>query len=155
MTGATDNNDFFEVQPNLAFGSDDNPSTLSYASGPAADALGLSQATRAQLSSPGGQHPSVPQFMHNVLLEHDQFGNPVHFGSFQTTDPRLETQLQAWALSQPGIDYEFLTTLASTRPAGFSTPVTDPAGSWSNAGASAPTWGTPPVSSVNWNIGHG
>ena len=52
--GATENNDFFEIQPNGVFGFDLNPSSLSYMSGTAADALGLSQASEAIDSSPGG-----------------------------------------------------------------------------------------------------
>jgi hypothetical protein len=155
LTGVTTPIDRLEVQPNLAYGYDYKPSTISYGSGPAADALGLSQAFGAILSPKGGQHPTIRYFMHNLLGEVDQNGQPVHFGTFQTTDPRLESQLAAWADSAEGMGYDFLTNISSTPPAGFSTPCTDPAGSWSDAGASAPTSGAPPASSANWNVGHG
>jgi hypothetical protein len=148
MAGATENNNWFQVQPNGAFGWNQNPSNLSYATGSVADVLGLSQASGARLSSPGGQHVSVASYMNDIIAnELDQFGNHVHFGSFQTNDPRqgLVDGLAAWADSPDGMGYEYIPTITTTRKAGRSTPITDPAGSWSDAGASAPTWGTPPA----------
>ena len=47
FVGGTENNDFFDVQPNGSFGFDNNPSSLSYMSGTAAAALGLTQASGA------------------------------------------------------------------------------------------------------------
>ena len=47
IIGATENNDFFDVSPNGDFGYDYNPSSLSYMSGTAAAALGLTQASGA------------------------------------------------------------------------------------------------------------
>ena len=48
IIGATANsNDFFDIMPNGSFGFDHNPSTLSYTSGTAAAALGLTQASGA------------------------------------------------------------------------------------------------------------
>ena len=49
--------------------------TPSFASGSAAGLLGLTQGSGAIDFSPGGQHPSIEQWMTNVLL-HDtnQFG---------------------------------------------------------------------------------
>ena len=139
--GATENNDFFEIQPNAVFGFDHNPSSLSYASGSAADALGLSQGFGAMLSSPGGQHESIAQYMDDLVNETDQYGNPVHFGSFQSTEPRLNAELVAWASSIPGYGHEFLDTNLTTPPAGSSLPAIDPAGSYSLAGASGPAPG--------------
>ena len=81
--GATENNDFFEIQPNGAFGFDQNPSSLSYMSGTAAAALGLTQASGAIDSTPGGQHPTTAQFMNNLVQNENN-----QFGSFQTTEPR-------------------------------------------------------------------
>jgi hypothetical protein len=142
MAGATQNNDFFQIQPNGAFGFNQNPSDLSYASGPVADALGLSQAFGARLSSPGGQHISVANYMDDIIQnETDQYGNPVRFGSFQTNDPRagLVQGLLDWANSADGLGYEFLSTITTTRTAGQSMPVTDPPGTHSDVGATAPT----------------
>ena len=99
-TGATQNNWFYEIQPNGAFGYDNNPSTLSFASGSAADLLGLSQAYGAMDSSPGGQHLSINKYMSNILTkETNQFGQPVQFDQLQTTDSRLTSLLSAWAQS--------------------------------------------------------
>jgi hypothetical protein len=148
FTGATQNNDFFEIQPNGAYGFDQTPSSLSYATGSAADSLGLSQASGAIDSSPGGQHMSLATFMNNVLTETNQFGQHVNFGTFQSTEPRLDTGLGAWANSPEGYGYEFLSTNTTTPPAGFSAPVLDPAGSYSPAGASAPTFGPGSLPSV-------
>ena len=76
IVGATANNDFFDVSPNGDFGYDHNPSSLSYMSGTAAAALGLTQASGAINSSPGGQQPSVSEFMNNLVQnENSQFGS--------------------------------------------------------------------------------
>jgi hypothetical protein len=140
IIGATQNNDFFEVDPQGAFGFDFNPSFLSYMSGTAAAALGLTQASGAIDSTPGGLHLSVPQFMNNLVQnETDQFGNPVHFGSFQTNILPDQKAFAAWAQSIGGYPYQFLTSNFTTPRAGSSLPVTDPAGTWSGPGASAPT----------------
>ena len=61
VVGATANRDYFDVQPNGAFGFDNNPSSLSYMSGSAADALGLSQASGALDSTPGGNRRRPPR----------------------------------------------------------------------------------------------
>ena len=131
-----DNNDFFDVQPNGYFGFDLNPSDLSYMSGTAAAALGLTQASGAIDSSPGGQHPTVAQFMNN-LVQHETN----QFGSFQSNIFRLDQALAAWAQSTDL--YQFLTTHLTTPRAGSSAPTTDPAGTFSPAGASAPTPAAP------------
>ena len=89
-------NDFYDIMPQGSFGFDSNPSTLSYASGTAADALGLTQASGAILSSPGGQHPSVAQFMDQVLQEAQSQG--LGFSSFQSDRPNLR---RIWRLG-PG-----------------------------------------------------
>jgi hypothetical protein len=142
--GRTENNEFFEVQPNGSFGFDNNPSILGYMTGTAADALGLSQASGAIPSSPGGQHPSIAQMMDNIIRnETNQFGNRVHFGSFQTNEPRLVPKLETWAASAAGDGYQFISSVSATPPAGSSLPVTDPTGTYSPAGASAPTLAAP------------
>ena len=117
---------------------------MSYVRGStAATELGLTQQSGAIDLSPGGQHESVAQYMDNVLNETNQFGQPVEFGSFQSTEPRLDANLAAWAQSIDGDGYQFLTSGLTTPPAGSSAPVTDPAGTYSPAGASAPTFASP------------
>jgi len=136
--GATENNDFMNVAPNGDFGFDFNPSSLSYMSGTAAAALGLTQASGAIDSSPGGQHPTTAQFMNDIVQ--NEYGQ---FGSLETNEPRTASALAAWAQSTDG--YRFIPTVAakSTPPAGASAPTKDPAGTWSPAGASAPTPAAP------------
>jgi hypothetical protein len=134
VTGLTANNSYFMIQPQGAAGFNQNPSTLSYASGTAADELRLSQGSSAIDSNLGGEHQSIANSIQGMINNLDQFGNPVHFGSFASLDPRLDTDLAAWIDSPPGIAYQLFTAHA---PAGQDHPVTDPLGSWSNAGASA------------------
>jgi hypothetical protein len=72
--GATANNDLFDVSTNNQFGYDNNPSTLSYMGGTAAAALGLTQASGAIDSTPGGQPPPPSAFMSNLVQnENGQF----------------------------------------------------------------------------------
>ena len=127
-----DNNNFLDVQPNGWFGFDNDPSDLSYMSGTAAAALGLTQASGAIDSSPGGQHPTTAQFMNNIVQNETN-----QFGSFQSNEPRFDQALAAWA-QKTGL-YQFLSTNLTTSRAGSSLPTTDPAGTWSGPGASAPT----------------
>jgi hypothetical protein len=144
MDGGQLTTDFFEIQPDGHDGFNYNPGSLSYMTGTAANALGLSQAAGAENASPGGQNISVANYMADIInRETDQYGNPVRFGSFMTNEPRLNTVLGEWADSSADMAYQLLTpaALRDTPPAGSSTPVTDPAGSWSHAGASSPTWG--------------
>jgi len=145
FVGETANNDFFDVEPNGDFGFNINPSSLSYMTATAAATLlGLTQASGAIDSSPGGQHLSRSQFMNNLVQnETNQFGQPVEFGSFQSTEPRLDTALAAWAQSPDGYGRQFIPSNATTPPAGSSAPTTDPAGTFSPAGASAPTPAAP------------
>ena len=136
IIGATENNDFFEIMPNGSFGFDQNPSSLSYASGTAAAALRLTQKREAIDSSPGGQEPTTAQYMDDTVSGYGQFG------SFETDIPRAAPALAAWAQST---GYKFIPTLAakSTPPAGSSLPTKDPAGTYSGRGASAPTPAAP------------
>ncbi len=90
---------FIEIAPNGAFGFDKDPSNLSYVSGTAATELGLTQASGAIDSSPGGQHPTFGHFMDEVLTWHNQYGNPIVFGSVETDSPGLDGELRAWAAS--------------------------------------------------------
>ena len=86
FVGETENNDFFEIQPNGFFGFDQNPSSLSYMSGTAADALGLTQASGAINSTPGGQHPTTAQYLNNIVQNETTSSANRQFGSFQTTE---------------------------------------------------------------------
>ena len=138
IIGATENNNSFNVSVNGAFGYDLDPSSLSYMSGTAATALGLTLADGAINSSPGGQAPSMAEFM-NSLVQNETS----QWGSFQSNTPKVDQNLEAWA--QP-TGYQFLTAFSATPPAGSSMPMTDPAGTYSPAGASAPTPATPPDS---------
>jgi Protein of unknown function (DUF3383) len=121
------NRDYFNVQPNGGFGYDLNPSSLSYMSGTAAAALGLTKASGALDSTPGGI-PSAAAYMNNLVQNENS-----QFGSFQATwtplaqeDPAYLGDLAAWAQSTGG-PYQFLSqSIGDTPPAGSSMPTTDP-----------------------------
>jgi hypothetical protein len=136
ITGATENNDFFDVTPNGEFGYDNNSGSLSFMSGTAAAALGLTQASGAIDSSPGGLHVSPAQVMNLIVQTEDS-----QFGSFQSNNG-FRPGLAAWAQSTDGV-YTFLGQTTDTLPAGSSLPTTDPAGTYSGPGASAPTPAAP------------
>ena len=113
--------------------------------GTAAGALGLTQASGAFVSSPGQIVTDPSAWMNNfVQNESDQFG------SFQTDwqqlaqlAPEQQDALEAWAQSTGG-QFQFLQNYTgSTPPAGSSTATVDPAGTYSGAGASAPTLAQP------------
>ena len=135
--GATSQRNFFEFQPNGQFGYDYNPSTLSYMSGTAAAALGLTLASGALDSITGGAPPPAAVFMNNLVQ--NEYGQ---FGSYQATwqtlaelDPKYLNDLAAWAQSTGDL-YTFLNQWTNTTPqAGSSTPMTDPAGTYSGPGA--------------------
>ncbi len=132
IIGATENNDFFDVSPNGAFDYNNNSSSLSYASGTAAAALGLTQESGA-IDSPGGQRQSPSEFMNNLVQNESS-----RFSSFQSNFPRATQGLEAWAQSSDR-PYTFSGQTTTTTPAGSSLPTTDPAGTYSGPGASAPT----------------
>ena len=144
-------------------------------SGTAAAALGLTQASGAIDSSPGGQHPTTAQFMNNIVQNETN-----QFGSFQSQ--RFPSLRRLWrlGLSRLTVIGSYPTSTANhpagriertdhrsgrahtVRP-GASAPtpaapgtiyrspgrpllaaeITDPAGSYSLAGASAPTLAQP------------
>ena len=139
--GATGERNFFEIQPNGQFGYDYNPSTLSFASGAVADELGLTQASDALDSSPGGALQSASVFMNNLVQnEYSQFGSyQATWETLAQLDPQYLGDLAAWAPSTGDL-YTFLNQWTNTTsPAGSSLPTTDPAGTYSGPGASAPT----------------
>jgi hypothetical protein len=130
IIGATANRDYFEVQPNPDFGFDHDPSSLSYAGGTAAAALGLTQASGALDSTPGGQQTSAAAFMNNLVQnENGQFGSfQATWGQLAQEDPEFLGDLAAWAQSTGSL-YQFLSEYTATTPtAGLSTRTPDPAG---------------------------
>jgi hypothetical protein len=139
IIGATANNDFFDVAPTGSFGFDHNPSSLSYMSGTAATALGLTQESGAINSSPGGQQPTASEFMNNLVQNEDsQFSSFQNMMGSASAGPKYIANLAAWAQSSDG--YRFLSkSTSNTPPAGSSAPTTDPAGTYSGPDASAPT----------------
>ena len=73
LHGPTAKHDFLEVSVGGEYGFDQSPSSLSFATGSAADLLGLSNSgtggppgTRAMDSSPGGQRVSILQMMETL-----------------------------------------------------------------------------------------
>ncbi len=96
--------------------------------GTAAAALGLTQASGALVSTPGGESTSAAAFMNNLVQNENS-----QFGSFQAAWPQLAQEdpeylgdLAAWAQSTDG-RYQFLSQYTgATPPAGSSTG--DPSG---------------------------
>ena len=104
IIGATENNDFFEIMPNGSFGFDQNPSSLSYASGTAAAALRLDAKEGSDeciARRPGADDGAV----HGRHRERVRRGRP-----FETDIPRAAPALAAWA---PSDGYKFIPTLAA------------------------------------------
>ena len=141
ITGATGNTGYFSIQQNGYFNW--NAASLTYASGTAAAALDLTKASGAWLQTPGENITSESAFMSMVEAE-----DP-NFGSFQATwpqlaaaDPAAQEALEEWAQSTNG-QFQFLNDTSTAPPAGLSTATTDPAGTWSGAGASSPTPAAP------------
>ena len=143
ITGDTANRGYFSIQQNGDFNF--NSSSLTYATGSAAAALGLTQAAGASLSPVGTSITSASAFLNNLVqTENGQFG------SFQSTWQQL-------ALSRPnkrpryrrGLSPRTVsinsckTRTSNTPPAGASTPTIDPAGTCSGPGASLPTPAAP------------
>ena len=118
---------FFEIQPNGQFGYDYNASTLSFASGTVADELGLTQASEALDSSPGGASQSASVYMNNLVQnEYSQLGS--YQATWQTLaelDPEYLLDLAAWAQSTGDL-YTFLSQSPLTdTPAGRIEPADD------------------------------
>ena len=98
--------------------------------GTAAAALGLTQASGALDSTPGGQQTSATAFMNNLVQnETSQFGSfQATWGQLAQEDPEFLGDLAAWAQSTGGL-YQFLSQFTdNTPPAGSSTLASDPAG---------------------------
>lgn len=111
FVGVTHNRVSLEIQPDGAFGYDDAPSTLSYMTGPVADALGLSEATGAIDSWQGGLHQSMGSFL-NGLASHDDFGS---FQGIQAA--RFGSLWSDWSVTHGG-DPAFINLTNTTYPAG-------------------------------------
>jgi len=143
ITGDTANRGYFSIQQNGDFNFDS--SSLTYAIGSAAEALGLTQAAGAWLAPLGVSITSASAFLNNLIQTEDG-----QFGSFQSTwqqlaleSPQQTAALQAWAQSTGG-QYQFLqNSTSNTPPAGASTATIDPSGTYSGPGASLPTPAAP------------
>ena len=143
ITGDTANRGYFSIQQNGNFNFD--LSSLTYATGSAAGALGLTQAAGAWLAPLGVSITSASAFLNNLVQTENG-----EFGSFQSTWQQLALELpqqtaalQAWAQSTDG-QYQFLqNSTSNTPPAGASTATIDPAGTYSGPGASLPTPAAP------------
>lgn len=95
VVGVTTNNNFLEVQPAGEFGYNALPSNISFPAGSPADALGLTQATGALDSTPGGIHPSTSKMLDGFLAEATAAG--YGFTSMQVTEPRNPSLFASWA----------------------------------------------------------
>ncbi len=137
IIGATEDNDYFDVTASPYADFDYNPSTLSYVSGTAATALGLTQASDAILSPQGGQELTVAEAMNELVKGGAQFSSYQNID--ELTSPIYDASLEAWETSQLGAGHDFSSLTGRTNPAGSSLPTTDPAGTYSGPGASAPT----------------
>ncbi len=144
IVGPTADNDYFKISTNGDFDYDHNPSSLSYMRGTAAAALGLTHASGAFDSTPGGALPSPSAFMSDLVQdENGEFGSfQMAYSNLSEGAPDYQGDLAAWAQSTGGL-YTFLGQATTTSPAGSSLPTTDPAGTYSAAGASAPTLADP------------
>jgi Protein of unknown function (DUF3383) len=132
IDGATQDNAFLNVSANGYFGFDEVETALSFATGSAADKLGLGQGDGGYDSSPGGVHETVPQYINGILHnETDQWA------SIEVNTPRYVPAFEHWQ-ENSGFAYQFISTQTSTTPAGSDQPVTDPSGTHSGAGASKP-----------------
>jgi hypothetical protein len=143
LQGPTAKHYFLEVSVGGEYGFNQSPSSLSFASGSAADLLGLSQSSGAMDSSPGGQRTSILQMM-------DQFIAlaPDPFGSFQSTEPRLDGAFEHWQQHHRSYTF-FSNNHTTTTPAGDLTTFIWTGGSqnWDTASAWTPP-GPPRASSL-------
>jgi hypothetical protein len=133
FSGATASVAYFEVQQNGNFNF--SSSTLSAMGGTAAASLGLTAGSGAFLSTPGQIVTDPAEWMNNFNSSYTD-----QYSSFQTipVHPTETPELTAWSTSTDGL-YTYLTTSTSTTSAFSSAPTTDPAGTYSGSGASAPT----------------
>ena len=138
ISGATVNSASFWIEENGNF--PDLASSMTYASGTAAALLGLTQSTGAYLSTPGQLATSPSAWMSNIVQNESD-----EFSSFQTTfspDSSTAASLAAWAQSTGG-EFQYLenstTATPPIVPSSSAAEIVDPAGTYSSAGASAPT----------------
>jgi hypothetical protein len=116
VSGATVNSGAFWIQQNGAFNF--ASSTMTYARGTAAGALGLTQASGAYLSSPGQVVTSPSEWMDNFIRHVS-----ADWTSFQTTfdpdagasPPTYKNSLSTWAQSKGG-RFKYLDAYAETTP---------------------------------------
>ena len=138
VTGATVDSDSFWIEVN-----DNYPvlaTTMTYASGTAAASLGLTQSAGAYLSTPGQITTSPSAWLNNVVQNENS-----KWSSFQMAYPTASdtaNALSAWSAASGG-QFQYLSGYATTTPpivpSSSAAEITDPAGTYSGAGASAPT----------------
>jgi Protein of unknown function (DUF3383) len=138
ISGATANSASFWIEENGNF--PDLASSITYAGGTAAALLGLTQSTGAYLSTPGQLATSLPAWMSNIVQNETD-----EFSSFQMTfspGGSAAASLAAWAQSTGG-QFQYLETSTTATPpivpSSSAAEIVDPAGTYSSAGASAPT----------------
>jgi len=118
VTGVTANYDSFQISQNGDFNFDTASTT--YATGSAAGPLGLTQATGAFNSSPGGIATNESAYMNNLVQnENGQFGSfQTDWAALEALTPVQQNAFIAWAQSTDG-QYNFL---ASNSAYGIATP---------------------------------
>lgn len=118
--GATEDNTYLEIQPGGEDGYNELPSNLSFASGPVADALKLSQSTASFDSTPGGLHQTTDTFLNEALGYSISQG--YQFTSLQEMTARTPQTYQAWSDAN---SIHYIPGYNSTTPAGEYPPVGD------------------------------
>ncbi len=137
VTGATVDTDSFWIEAN---GDGYRPTTMTYASGTAAASLGLTQSTGAYLSTPGQITTSPSAWLNNIVANENS-----DWSSFQMdypTAPDTASALSAWSAASGG-QFQYVSgytfTTPPIAPSSSAAEIRDPAGTYSRAGASAPT----------------
>ena len=132
VVGATVNSDSFYIEANGAYPV--QPTTVN-ASGTVADLLGLTQSAGAYFSTPGQITTSPSAWLNNIVNNENS-----HWSSFQMTYPTAPyaaEELSDWSAGSGG-QFQYLSGYTTSTPPITSAAV-DPPGTYSSAGAGAPT----------------
>ena len=121
---------------------------MGYPSGPAADQLGLTQATGAISPRREAEHLSPAQYLTGLA-------GVAGWGSFEATqvtpqNAAFEQHLYDWSLTQAGLGHLLLPPGGATTAAGTDAPIQDPPGTHSGPGASAPILNALSVSATSF-----
>ena len=138
VTGATADSDSLWIEQNGDYRY--LSASMTYASGTAAVALGLTQSAGAYLSTPGQAVTSPSAWMNNIVQNQNS-----QWSSFQTDYPTASdtiNALAAWSAASGG-QFQYLENYTNTTtpivPSSSAAEIVDPAGTYSGPGASAPT----------------